>query len=166
MGLLSKGCAFSGHRNVKAEHLSALPSLLLKAIEYAYNEGCRDFYSGGAIGFDIIAAREVLRFRLSHPDVHLVMLLPCVDQDAYWTERQKDNYRFVLSEANEVVYISDEYTPTCIKERNLRLAESADIMICYLYHRASGAGQTVAMATRLGKEVYNLYARLDSESKK
>ena len=163
MGLISSGCAFSGHRNIKAEHLMALPDLLLRAIEYAYNQGCRDFYCGGAVGFDTLAAREVLKFRISHPDVRLVMLLPCVDQDAYWNERQKSNYAYVLSSANEVIYISDEYTPTCIKERNQRLAESADIMVCYLSHRASGAGQTVAMAERLGRKVYNLYPTLESK---
>ena len=162
MGLVSKGCSFSGHRTVKAQHLPALSGLLSRAIEYAYNEGCREFYSGGAIGFDIIAAREVLRFRMLHPDVRLIMLLPCIDQDLYWNKQQKENYGFVLSEADEVIYISDEYTPSCIKERNKRLAESADIMICYLYHRASGAGQTVAMAARLNKEIYNLYGALES----
>ena len=164
MGLISSGCAFSGHRSIKAEHLSELPDLLSRAIEYAYNQGCRDFYSGGAIGFDTLAAREVLRFRISHPDVRLVMLLPCIDQDSYWNERQKENYSYILSSADEVIYISDEYTSTCIKERNLRLAESADIMVCYLSRRASGAGQTVGMAERMGKRIYKLYPTLNNLS--
>ena len=164
MGIVSMGCSFSGHRIIKSAHEGQISALILRAVEYAYNEGCREFYSGGAIGFDTLAAREVLRFRLSHPDVRLVLLLPCIDQDLKWNERQRDNYRFLLAEANEVIYVSDEYTPTCIKKRNQRLAELADIMICYLSRRDSGAGQTVAMAKKLEKRIYNLYPALEKKS--
>ena len=165
MGLLSVGCSFSGHRIIKSGHERALPELISRAVEYAYNEGCRDFYSGGALGFDTLAAREVLSFRISHPDVRLIMLLPCIDQDLKWNARQRDNYRFLLSNANEVVYISEEYTADCIRRRNMRLAELCDIMICYLSRRDSGAGQTVAMAKRLDKRIYSLYPALEKNGK-
>ena len=59
--------------------------------------------------------------------------------------------------ADEVVYISEEYTETCMKERNRYLAEEADIIVAYVSRYASGAGQTVRMAKSLGKQVYNLY---------
>ena len=69
-------CAFTGHRNIKEAHKKALPDLLSRAIFYAYEKGCRRFVTGGALGFDTYAAREVLRFRISHPDVSLVLFLP------------------------------------------------------------------------------------------
>ena len=158
-----KCCSFTGHRSIRADHASRLPELLQRAIAYAYDHGCREFASGGAVGFDTIAAREVLRFRISHPDVRLVMILPCVDQDLKWTPSQCAAYRYILSSATEVIYVSDKYTPSCIRERNFRLAERADILIAYMSHRDSGAGQTVAMATRLGKKTYNLYSALERE---
>ncbi|MBO7303802.1 MAG: DUF1273 family protein [Clostridia bacterium] len=158
-----KACSFTGHRKIKDGHRSKISALVARSIAYAYSHGCRTFYTGGAVGFDTVAAREVLRFRISNPDVRLVLLLPCTDQDKYWTAAQRSSYEYVLSAADEVVYVSEEYTDTCIKERNMHLAERADILIAYLGHARSGSAQTVRMAENLGKEVYNLYPTLEKE---
>lgn len=154
-------CSFTGHRRIMPQHRDKLPELLLRAINYAYENGCRTFIAGGAIGFDTLVAREVIRFRISHPDVTLKLALPCVNQEANWTEEQKSAYAYTLAAADEIIYISDEYTDTCMKERNRYLAEHADLLIAYVSRAASGAGQTVRMAKERGVRVYNLCAALD-----
>ena len=85
-------CAFTGHRSIKPEHKRLMPDLLARGIAYAYAQGCRRFVAGGAVGFDTEAARAVLRFRLEHPDVSLVLFLPCINQDEMWSDRQKQIY--------------------------------------------------------------------------
>ncbi|MBE6532361.1 MAG: DUF1273 domain-containing protein [Ruminococcaceae bacterium] len=160
-----KSCAFTGHRQIKKEHISLINERLGAAIEYAYSQGCKRFLSGGAVGFDTAAAREVLRFKLAHPDVSLIMLLPCVEQDRLWSDRQKDAYEYILSNSDEVRYISDSYDNICMRRRNQALAEECDIMIAYLSHSISGAGQTVRMAQKLGKSVFNLYHDIESRLK-
>ena len=157
-------CAFTGHRNIKDSHKQALPGLLSRAIAYAYEQGCRRFITGGALGFDTYAAKEVLRFRMSHPDVSLILFLPCLDQDAGWSIRQKDSYEYVLQSADEVKYISESYTKTCMKRRNQAMAEECDLMIAYVSRDYSGAAQTMRMALSLGKESYNLYPRFEKDS--
>ena len=157
-------CAFTGHRNIKFTHKQALPGLLGRAISYAYEKGCRRFITGGALGFDTVAAREVLRFRISHPDVSLVLFLPCLDQDAGWSMSQKDAYEYILSHADEVKYISENYDKTCMKRRNQSMAEECDIMIAYVSRDYSGSAQTMRMAISLEKEVYNLYPNLEKDS--
>ena len=146
--------------------MEKLPALIDRAVEYAYGVGCRVFYSGGAVGFDTLAARSVIRFRLNHPDVKLVLLLPCVNQDEGWSFRQKQSYEFMLSSANEIEYVSEEYTDSCMRERNFLLANRADILIAYVGHSRSGSAQTVRMADSMGKTVYNLYKALESEMQK
>ena len=155
-------CAFTGHRHIKSEHLSNLSDMLSRAIDYAYTNGCRRFMTGGALGFDTEAAREVLRFRIAHPDVSLSLVLPCENQSEHWSRRQIENYDYILASANEVIYISDKYTPTCMKERNRTLAEQSDILIAYVSRANSGAAQTVRMAEAMGKQIYNIYPALDS----
>ena len=114
-----ENCSFTGHRRIKPQHLRKMPELISRAVAYAYSEGCRNFYSGGAVGFDTLAAREVIRFRISHPDVRLIMLLPCETQSERWSGLQKSSYEYILSASDEVIYISGEYTDTCIRERNM-----------------------------------------------
>lgn len=156
-------CSFTGHRQIEPELRIALLELIGRAIQYAYNEGCREFISGGALGFDTLVAREVIRFRITHRDVRLILALPCVNQDEKWSQRQKDAYNYTLSSADEVIYISDSYTATCMAERNAFLAQRADILVAYLGKQRSGAAQTVRMAEKLGKRIYNLYPALHKE---
>ena len=157
-------CSFTGHRHIKEAHKENIKLLVFRAVEYAYSRGCRDFFSGGAVGFDTITAQEVLAFRDSHSDVRLCLLLPCENQDEHWSSVDKAVYRRILSSADSVEYVCKVYTPTCMRERNLKLAERADILISYVSRWSSGSAQTVRMAERLGKEVYNLYPKLDAES--
>ena len=150
-------CAFTGHRTIPYEVLEGIRALLDRAVRYAYDNGCRVFYNGGAIGFDIEAAERVLALRREHGDARLVLLLPCKNQDAKWTDEQKRRYARVLRAADEVRYIREIYTDGCMRERNEALVREADMLIAYLSHFRSGAAQTVAMAKRKGIPVYNLY---------
>ena len=159
-------CAFTGHREIKKEHEKQLPDLLLRAIEFAYGKGCRTFAAGGALGFDTVAAREIIRFRISHPDVRLRLVLPCKNQDERWSARQKENYTYTLRMADEITYVSDEYTKSCMMQRNHELVREADIVIAYSGKQTGGTAQTIKMAARLGKEIYNIYPALDKMENK
>lgn len=150
-------CSFTGHRYIEPERRAALVELLGRAIEYAYAEGCRTFMTGGAIGFDTLAAREVIRFRISHGDVRLVLVLPCLEQDLKWNAEQKNSYNFTLSVADEVIYTSEIYTKKCMAVRNKFLAEHAHMLIAYSGRTNSGSAQTLRMAEHMKKRIYNLY---------
>ena len=156
-------CSFTGHRTIEDRHKPHLAGLVLRGIGYAYERGCRDFYFGGALGFDTVAAKELIRFRMSHPDARLRLILPCRNQAERWSLRDVEAYEYILSSADTVEYVSDLYTDGCMAIRNRRLAEVADMVIAYLGHERSGAGQTVRLAKSLGREVYNLYTALDKE---
>ena len=160
-----RSCSFTGHRAIEPHHVKGLGSLLDRAIGYVYENGCRDFYIGGALGFDTYAAQRVLLFRMSHPDVRLNLVLPCRDQSDKWSDAQIEMYEYLLSQSSTVEYVSDFYTPDCMRLRNMRLASLCDVMIAYLGHSRSGAGQTVRMAEMQGKQVYNLYPSLEKASR-
>ena len=155
-----KACAFTGHRTIEERHRGKISDLLLRAITYAYGEGCRTFITGGALGFDTLAAQEVIRFRMSHPDVCFKIVIPCKDQCQSWSQAQISVYEYTLANANEIEYVADEYFDGCMRERNQRLVDSSDILIAYVSRPRSGAAQTVRMAQRAGKTVYNLFPSL------
>ena len=153
-------CAFTGHRRIEERHKGKIEGLLARAIAFAYENGCRTFLTGGALGFDTLAAKEIIRFRLSRPDVRLHLILPCRGQSDSWAASAVSVYEYTLANADEIEYVADDYDDKCMKERNRRLAERCDMMIAYVSRPYSGAAQTVRMATSAGKKVYNLYPSL------
>ncbi len=155
-----EGCAFSGHRVIAAGKIASLTELLQRAVAYAYEQGCRSFYCGGAVGFDTLAAKAVILFRVKHPDVRLVLMLPCADQSDGWSEMQRAAYDYILSEADEAVILSDSYARGCMQKRNRALVERADMLICYVGREGSGSAQTMHLAEKKGIPVYNLYAHV------
>ena len=113
------------------------------------------------MGFDTIAAKAVIRFRLTHPDCRLHLIIPCKNQSERWSDRQRSMYDYTLFAADTVRFLSEEYTDNCMRRRNAELAKLSDIVIAYVGRESSGAGQTVRFAKAEGKRVYNLYPTLE-----
>ena len=156
------GVCFTGHRSIK-EPLSNLYRRLDRAIEKAISENnASDFYAGGAVGFDMIAAMRVLRLKKKYRSVRLHLVLPCPipEMVTKWSDRDKITFDDILNRADSITVISDRYYDGCMRERNQRLVDLADCLcICYWNKNdnRSGTGQTVRMAEKKGLNINNLY---------
>ena len=159
---MNKSVCFTGHRTI-AEDKEKLSARLYALLERLVTEKkVTEFYTGGAVGWDALAALTVLKLRDSYPEVKLHLVLPCPfeEQSAKWNEAQKAEYQHILGLADSVEQVSDRYYNGCMKARNARLVELAsDYCICYWNPKnfRSGTGQTVRMAQRKGIEVINLF---------
>lgn len=161
-----RGCAFTGHRQIRPAHESLIEELLQRGVRYAYDRGCRDFFSGGALGFDTLAARAVLALRSEHSDVRLNLILPCPDQDEKWGYAARCEYQKILRLADSVEYASESYTKYCMHKRNRRLVELSDMIIAYYDLSGSGGtAYTVEFAKKAGREVHNLFPNLEKSAK-
>lgn len=155
------GCSFTGHRTIQIKHRLNIKEAIARHIDMAYNEGCRDFYSGAAIGFDTLAAFEVLNYKKIHSDVRLILLIPCIDQDSKWNEEQRNDYKKLLMLADDVIYVSDSpYYDGCMQKRNRELVERCKILIAYVGRERGGSAQTYRMAERNGRRIYNIFPLL------
>lgn len=156
-----KSACFTGHRNIK-EDIAELEERLYCELEKAIvNESILNFYNGGSVGYDLLAAKVVLMLKQRYPQIKLHMVLPCCpeEQSEKWTDMQKSEYFGILRSADSIEQTSEHYFEGCMKVRNARLVELADCCFCY-YDPAryrSGTGQTVWMAERKGMEILNLY---------
>ena len=159
---MNRSVCFTGHRTI-AEDKEKLSARLYALLERLVTEQkITDFYTGGAVGWDALAALTVLKLRESYPEAKLHLVLPCPfeEQSAKWNEAQKAEFQHILGLADSVEQVSDCYYNGCMKARNARLVELAsDYCICYWNpkHYRSGTGQTVRMAQRKGIEVINLF---------
>ena len=123
-------------------------------------EQITDYYAGGAVGFDTVAAKCVLQIKEKYPEVKLHLVLPCSneEQTKKWTANQKYEFRQILTRADSVEYTGQQLTRGCMAIRNAKLAEHA-MEYCICYHdpaRKSGTSQTVGFAEKKGLKVINL----------
>ena len=152
-----KTCCFTGHRIIKIT--PELVQRLRDAVVDVIGKGVTEFYDGGAIGFDMLAAETVIELKAEYPDIKLHMLLPCPSEEQIkgWNKSQIARYEQIMQAADSVSVVSAHYTRDCMKQRNERLVELADCCICYCTNHRSGTGQTVRMAKDKGIEVKNIF---------
>ncbi len=150
-----KACCFSGHRKLPAEKIEAIVKRLNIEIDRLIAQGVMNFMSGGALGFDQIAASMIIAKKEMGYPVRLILALPCRNQDAYWSPAQQRLYQALLLEADGVRYISEEYSDDCMKKRNHYMVEHSDHCICALLHNAGGTAHTVRYAQKRGPGVFN-----------
>ena len=152
-----KTVCFTGHRQISAQHMMALPQLLKAEIARQAEAGAVHFRAGGAIGFDTLAALCVLEQKKQYPNLKLDLILPCRDQDAAWGEQDRHAYRFVLEHADSVVYVREQYAEGCMLQRDRRLVEGSDVCVAFLTKNKGGTAYTAAYALKNGLEFVNLF---------
>ncbi|MBQ2793582.1 MAG: DUF1273 family protein [Clostridia bacterium] len=155
------GCAFTGHRYVSPSHEPYIRNLIARAIRFAYGEGCREFYNGGAVGFDLLAAEVFAAISDELPDARLILLLPCANHDSRWDRFDRERLSRVLSLADEVICLSPRYYNGCMLARNRELVLRSEIVIAYLGRDEGGTAYTVRLAKSRGARVFNIFPSLE-----
>jgi len=151
-----KACCFTGHRFLAKKKIEQIEKRLHEEINRLIQQGITAFISGGALGFDHMVATLILSKKHQGADIRLILALPCHDQDKEWTDMQKYMYHIFLAEADEVHYVSEKFTPDCMKKRNYYMVDNSAFCICALLHDISGTGQTVRYAQQKGLQVINV----------
>lgn len=147
-------CAFSGHRpkSFPWRYDEAAPGCMLKEalaeqITALTGKGVTGFISGMAPGVDLWAAQIVLDLREKGLPLKLCCALPCEGQEKKWPARTQEQYRSILRQADEVVYVSKEYTPDCMLNRNRYMVDHSSILLAvYNGTYRSGTGMTLRYA--------------------
>ena len=138
------------------ERLSELSELMDRALYSMLHQGVTEFRTGGALGFDTLAALKVLDLRERYPQVRLWLILPCRNQDAEWCLRDRQIYAGILERADEVRFLRERYTAGCMQERNRALVEGSAYCLAYCKEEKGGSAYTVRYAQKKGVHVINL----------
>lgn len=149
-------CCFTGHRDISAVTYEQLVRNVEPLVRVLMENGYRYFVCGGALGFDTFAATYICSLKQQGYDVKLVLMLPCRDQAAKWSDYSRRVYNSILSRADEILYISDAYTPGCMQKRNRALVDASSACICYLTAEGGGTKHTVDYAFAQGVPVVNV----------
>ena len=152
-------CLFTGHRKLpQGAELDNLQKRTKEALRLAYFKGCRLFYVGGAMGFDMLAAVAVLNLQEELPEIRLILALPHFGHYQHWSKTDKAVFARILERADQVLYLSKEYSPGCMQARNRYMVDHAQYCICYCGKATGGTAYTVRYAQKRGIEIVNLWS--------
>ena len=143
-------CCFSGHRDLPYGSKEKIADILGEVICDLAEKGYTEFISGGALGFDLLAAEVVLQKKKNIPFLKLIMALPCRDQNLRWPGEK------VIGRADEIIYVTETYCTGCMQLRNKFMVENSSICIAYKTRRSGGTAHTVDYAKEKGLGVINL----------
>ena len=131
---MSLTCCFSGHRQIPEtpEELLTLSSATLGAVSELAAQGYDLFLSGGAIGFDTLAAAAVIYLgQTVFPNIRLKLCLPFRGHCRRWDPFHQQRFSYILENASDYEYISERYFPGCYHIRNEVMVRASDTVLLY-----------------------------------
>ena len=152
----ANACCFTGHRIIARQFRDSLPRQLEIQIRHLVSDGVTDFITGGALGFDTLAAQVVLHLRMEFPQIRLVLALPCKDQEKHWSEADQIIYHRICQDADVIHYTAERYSPACMMKRNRFMVDNSRHCVFYLTNQRSGTYNTVAYAMEQDMELHNI----------
>lgn len=102
-----KTVCFSGHRSLTDENVKEIEALLHDVIVALIECGYKYFGVSGALGFDTLAAKEILRLKGNYEHIKLILILPCRDQTMFWQKNDVILYDKIMHRADKIVYMSN-----------------------------------------------------------
>ncbi|MBP3580500.1 MAG: DUF1273 family protein [Clostridia bacterium] len=156
-------CSFTGHRVISQEKVHELIPKLKSTVLYLISKGVTEFHTGGADGFDTIAAGVVHEAAMTHKHVRLVLELPYEKSFAHLKKnaQEKRFYEFIKSVADEVNVhgqkpVSKLEAVKSLYKRNRVLMDKSYYCVCYMQEETGGTAYTVNYAKNLDCNIINL----------
>lgn len=149
-------CCFTGHRQIDPRKYGLVMSALETKLKELIQNGYSTFATGGALGFDTLAAQTVLKLKKEYPNIRLHLILPCLSQTRGWPASGVLEYERIKAAADEVTYTSQAYFNGCMQKRNRALVDISSICIAFMQKQTGGTAYTVRYAYNIGVPVINI----------
>lgn len=153
---------FTGHRpqrfkfryNENHPDCDKIKKQMETVVDQLIDKGVTCFYSGMALGVDMWGAELIIKKRKLNKNIKLIAAVPCRGQENKWSQQYKDRYNSILNKTDDIVYLANAYTATCMQERNKYMVDNSDYIIAvYDGGSSSGTGNTVKYARGLNKKI-------------
>lgn len=118
---------------------------------------CDEAITGMALGVDTVFALAVLELKEDGYDIKLHCAIPCKNHSCKWTKQNVDLYNDILSKADIVKLVSDEYyKPYLMQKRNEYMVNLANKVIAVWDGSNGGTGNCVKYAEKYGKDIVRI----------
>lgn len=146
---------FTGHRELR-EPYQALFLKTQKEVEILIQNGYRFFGTGGARGFDSLAAEVIIHLKERYPHIHLILVLPFPRpylREKGWSREDIARHEKHICDASKVVYVQKAYSIGCYYQRNRHLIDASSVCIAYQYKATGGTAYTTRYAHQRGLQI-------------
>ena len=159
-----KKCCFSGYRPQKfpfklndsdIDYGVFIKNLSI-TISSLIDDDCLVFYTGMAIGFDIIAAETVLKFKEKNNNIKLIAVIPFKNQENSFSEEWKKRYYDVINRCDEVITLSEVYHNGSYQNRNKFMVDSSDYVVTWYDGKQGGTRNTLSYAAKKKHYIINV----------
>lgn len=123
---------------------------LQKIFTGAYEYGLKNYLVGMAEGCDMIGAETLIKLRKTYKDIKIFAIIPCKGQEKKWRTEQQIRYQNILKQCDGIITLSEEYTPTCMNERNEYMVKHSSVLIACYNGKPSGTANTIRFAKEKG----------------
>lgn len=138
----------NGSRN--SQMIKVLKSFLYKAMLDSVEEGYNCFITGFTEGIELWAGEIVLDFKAQKKDVRLVVVSPYNDYVSRFRNAEKFMAGNITLKADQIVHISEKYTPGCIKQRIEYMLDRSGKLITVAPKDSARKGTAINYAERNG----------------
>ena len=153
-------CSFTGHRPEKLPwrgdesdpRCLVLKERLAAAVEDAYDKGMRHFLCGMARGADFYFCDAVLELRERRSGVTLEAVIPCEEQAARWSERERERWFSLVERCDGETMLQHHYDKGCMLPRNRYLVDHSSMLIAVYDGMLGGTMYTLSYAMKRGLE--------------
>ncbi len=153
-----KTCCFTGHRDIPHNLDEDIIAVIRQKVIDLVGGGYTDFITGGALGFDTLAAICLIRLKklpeYSHLKLHI--FIPCENQTRGWDERDVRLYNAIFDRADSKYFVSQTYFRGCMQKRNRAMVDESSALIAYCTKKSGGTAYTVKYAEKKGLRVLNI----------
>lgn len=132
-------------------------------IKEAINLGKKHFISGMALGFDIMCAEIILQLKKKYKDLILQCSLPYKYQSSTWSLEEQKRHKKILSKADIVRCIFEDYVMKCMQERNCYMVNKSSLIIALFDGKTGGTKNTLEYAKSQNKEIWIINPRQSIE---
>ncbi len=148
-------CFFTGHRIISNESRPALRNRVKNlCVDLIKNNDVTDFITGGALGFDTLAAMVILDLKKEYPHIKLHLYYPCTDQSLKWNTYDKKMWETIKLMADDYKYVSDmPYVTGCMQLRNKAMVDDSGYGIAYCTRNFGGTFSTIKYANEKNRKI-------------
>jgi len=156
--MCANACCFTGHRTIPKDKFDSIAiKTEIKIRELISAFGVCDFYVGGALGYDTLAAQILFRLRgTEFPHIKVILIYPFEGFTDGWTNEQKMIYTQMFDAFDDHICASPAPGAASYLARDRQLAERSMFCICCCARKTGGTAYTVRYAKKKGLQIYNI----------